>query len=38
MVISFIMRQDIVTYRGTKSGLCDSAPLSKGSGDEGDRA
>ena len=25
------MKQDILTYRGTKSGLCDSAPLSNGS-------
>ena len=27
-----IMRQDVLSYQGTKSGLCDSAQLSNGSG------
>ena len=34
----FIMKQDILTYPGTKSGPCDSAPLTNGHGDGGDRA
>ena len=33
-----LTRKFALTYQGTKSGTCDSAPLSNGSGNEGDRA